>query len=139
MGSVFWITSSKKKGQNKELRCQKALEAEGWTVGFRSMTVKFGPIYKGLDLFDLFDLLAVRQEPMRGFEVPAPHWLFVSVKTYGPGHGRFAEHQRLIQKFKEDYALHNMTFELWLYHKPGYEGRGKKRAYQNGGFERIPL
>jgi len=133
------MTSSKVKGQKKELLAQKILESEGWTVFFRSHTVKFGPFFKGLDFADLFDLVASR------IVDGMPEWIFLSVKhlgSHGGGKGRTdgtSDQIARIIAFRVAYGLPSMSFQIWFWKKPGFYGRGKKRVWNPGGFERKVL
>jgi len=131
------MTSTRKKGIRVEIRCQKQLESEGYTVFFRSHTIKCGPIFRGYDFADLFDVIAVRLIEMRGFNVLAPEWLFISDKTHNSS--GLGQHKDSIKAFAEKWGLHNMRFELWRWKKPNFYGRGKARAWCKGEFERIPL
>ena len=136
------MTSTKKKGQAKELLCKKELEKEGWTVVFKSCTVKRGPCFVGLDFADLFDLVGVKTELLRndiGLNQTLGFWKFVSVKHYSSAQTKYPQHQEDIRKFKEKYILFGMSFELWLWHKPRWTGRGKNKKWVNAHFERIVI
>jgi hypothetical protein len=137
------MTSAKVKGQKKELLCANELKKENWVVVFRSMTVKQGPMYFGHDFADIFDVVAIKREPKPIPEINNWYsynalWKFVSCKTYGKS-GKFLDHQKIIKQFKEDYGLHNMEFEFWLWHKPQWEGAGKNKKWNSGGFEKITI
>ena len=119
--------NTKKKGQRKELLAQKLLEKEGWRVIFRSMTVKLGPIFRGIDVADLFDLIA-----LKGTE-----WKFISVKHYSSAQSKYPAHQSDIRKFMVDHGLSGMSFELWIWHKPAWRGRGKNKIWDEAHFEKI--
>lgn len=121
--------NTKKKGQRKELLAQKDLEKDGWRVIFKSMTVKLGPMFKGIDVADLFDLIAIK----------GTLWKFVSVKHYGSAQTKYPEHQSEIRKFMVDHGLEGMSFELWIWHKPMWRGRGKNKAWQTAHFEKIQI
>ncbi len=123
------MTSTKKKGQAKELLCKKELEKEGWNVVFRSYTIKMGPIYKGIDFASIFDVIAIK-----GME-----WKFVSVKHYGSAQTKYPEHQSEIRKFSVEHGLNGMLFELWLWHPSKWIGRGKNKKWENAHFERIEI
>lgn len=121
--------NTKKKGQRKELLAQKELEKEGWRVIFKSMTVKLGPLFKGIDVADLFDLIAIK----------GMLWKFISVKHYSSAQTKYPEHQSDIRKFMVDHGVEGMSFELWIWHKPMWRGRGKNKAWQTAHFEKIQI
>lgn len=121
--------NKKKKGERKELLCKKELEKEGWTVVFKSCTVKRGPFFVGLDFADLFDVVAVKDK----------NWRFVSVKHYGSAQTKFPEHHAQIRKFRHEHGLDGMSFELWLWHKPRWTGRGKNKKWVTAHFEKIVI
>jgi Holliday junction resolvase-like predicted endonuclease len=106
-----------KKGKTRENIAKHELEAEGYWVGFKSYTMRLGPIFKGIDLFGLFDLLAIRGD----------HWRFISVKHRKSGD--VSENRKAILNFIEQHALHNMSFELWIWHEPRTVGRGKNKKF----------
>lgn len=126
------MTSTKKKGQAKELLCKKELEKEGFIVVFKSCTVKRGPCFIGLDFADLFDVVAIKNGLKK-------IWKFISVKHYGSAQTKYPQHQEEIRKFKRDYGTINMDFELWLWHKPRWVGRGKNKKWDTAHFERIEI
>jgi len=113
-----------RKGQRKELLARKQLEEEGCRVLFKSQRTRFGPI----DFAHLFDIVAV------GFST----WRFVSCKHYGKS-GKYAQHQRDILHFAEEYFLEKMIAELWIWHRPAWVGRGKNKKWVRGYFEKIVI
>ena len=119
--------NKKKKGARKELLCQKELEREGWRVIFKSMTVKLGPMFRGIDVADIFDVIAVKNT----------QWKFVSVKHYSSAQTKYPAHQSELRKFMVDHGLNGMSFELWIWHKPAWRGRGKNKEWINAHFEKI--
>jgi hypothetical protein len=122
--------NTKKKGQRKELFAQKVLESEGWTVGFKSHTIKLGPIFKGYDFFDLFDVVAVREK----------EWKLVSVKHYSTAQTKYPDHQDKIREFALLHGIFpSMSFELWLWHKPAWRGRGKNKKWIEAHFEKLKI
>ncbi len=119
--------NKKKKGQRKELLAQKELEKEGWRVVFRAYTLKRGPIYVGIDFGDLFDVVAISEHG----------WRFISVKHYSSAQTKYPEHQEEIRQFANKHGLSGMGFELWLWHKPAWRGRGQNKHWQEAHFEKI--
>lgn len=136
--------NKKKKGERKELLCKKELEKEGWTVVFKSCTVKRGPCFVGLDFADLFDVVAVKQEKVPSYQISYPEkfmgfWKFISVKHYSSAQTKYPQHQEEIRKFREKYLLIGMFFELWLWHPSKWVGRGKNKKWENAHFEKIMI
>lgn len=121
--------NTKKKGQRKELLAQKELENEGWRVIFKSMTVKLGPMFVGIDIGDLFDIIAIKNS----------FWRFVSVKHYSSAQTKYPQHQSEIRKFMVDHGVEGMSFELWIWHKPMWRGRGKNKVWNTAHFEKIQI
>lgn len=119
------MTSTKKKGQSKELLCAKTLQAEGYSIFFRSFTVRQGPIFRAYDFANIFDVIA--GDPISGV------WRFISVKHYDSDGG--VPHREAIRKFAETYGKEGMSFEIWRWKKPAYYGRGKERKWDPGGFD----
>lgn len=91
------------------------------------MTVKLGPMFRGIDVADIFDVIAVK----------GTSWKFVSVKHYGSAQTKYPEHQSDIRKFMVDHGLAGMSFELWIWHKPMWRGRGKNKKWNDAHFEKI--
>lgn len=123
--------NKKKKGERKELLAKKQLEKEGWTVVFKSCTVKRGPCFVGLDFADLFDVI--------GLDKHHKSWKFVSVKHYSSAQTKYPQHQQEIKDFATTHGLVGMIFELWLWHKPRWTGRGKNKRWDHAYFERIEI
>ena len=121
--------NTKKKGQRKELLAQKELEKEGWRVIFRSYTIKMGPIWRGIDMADLYDLVAISDRA----------WRFISIKHYSSAQTKYPEHQQQIKEFAYRHGLDGMIFELWLWHKPAWRGRGESKHWEEAHFERIRI
>jgi len=133
--------STKSKGARKELLCAHALEKDGFVVIFKSCTVKRGPFFVGLDVADLFDVIAVKSsvtqfESKIGGFFHLMQWKFVSVKNWSDGR-KHPQHQEDIKKFKASYCLEGMSFELWLWQKPRYRGRGKDKHFEQSHWEII--
>jgi Holliday junction resolvase-like predicted endonuclease len=101
-----------RKGYRKEYLAKKEIEKEGYTLLFKSQRIRFGRID-----FGPFDLVAIRGD----------HWRFISVKHRTSGD--IAENRKAILSFMETHALHNMSFELWIWHAPRYAGRGKNKEW----------
>jgi hypothetical protein len=114
------VTSNKKKGQLKELLAQHELEADGWRVIFRSMTVRLGPIFRGLDVADCIDIIAVKSGT----------WRLISCTH----HGGESTRRRSLLQFAEEHGLQGMNFQLWAWYKAGEYGRGKNRKWEQAHF-----
>lgn len=121
------MVNTHKKGQKKELLCQKQLEAEGWITLFRSYTIKMGPIFRGIDFAQLFDVIACHEKERR--------WKFISVKNYSNSTNHLS-HRVDIHAFAQTHGLPNSSFELWNWKKPQWRGRGKSRKWVAAHFER---
>lgn len=122
--------NTSKKGWRKERECRRLLEAEGWLIVFKSIRWKWGT----LDFAKLFDTVAVRNTIT--LQEPKLEWLFISNKHFN---GRYLPHQEEIKNFKEAYGTEDMVFQLWLWHKPKWVGRGKDKHWQNSKWEIISL
>lgn len=133
--------NKKKKGERKELLCKKELEKEGWTVVFKSCTVKRGPCFVGLDFADLFDVVAVKCEQIPTYNPinrkNISYWKFVSVKHYSSAQTKYPQHQEDIRKFRNNYLLFGMDFELWIWNAPAWRGRGKNKTWSVAHWEKI--
>jgi len=119
------MTSTKLKGQKKELLCAHDLEADGYRVVFKSCTVKRGPMFVGLDFADLFDVVAVK----------GTTWKFVSCKHHGSG--AIYEDIPLIEKFVAEHGNKAyQSFEMWIWNKACYRGRGKYKKWEQAHWEK---
>lgn len=129
------MVNKHKKGQAKELLAQKDLEKDGYRVIFRSRTIKQGPIFVGIDMADLFDVVAVKGD----FGIKSwPEWKFISVKNHA-NPSKFLVHQEQIDSFKDNYWLQGMSFELWIYQRARWRGRGKNRKWVEAHWEKIMI
>ena len=124
------MVNTHKKGQRKELLCQKELQKDGYEVFFKSCTVKRGPRFFGLDFADIFDVIGAKHDDF-GIE-----WKFISCKHAGSNGGLV--HLNEIAAFKAKYGYFgvnspsgHMSFERWTWFKPGYHGRGKARKWES--------
>ena len=116
------MTSSKQKGQKKEALAANELKKDGYTIVFKSCTVRRGPCWVGLDFADLFDVVGVKYKSV---------WRFVSCKHASQGHKK---HREEIDDFIQRYALEGMSFEVWDWHK----GKGwVKWIRRLEGWERV--
>lgn len=116
------------KGQRKETMCAHELENQNWKIIFKSMTVKLGPIFRGLDVADLFDVIAIKENSKR--------WLFVSVKH---GSSFRKEHEELIKRFKFLNGLEGMEFQVWVWNPPMWRGRGKDKHFEQAHWKKIDI
>ncbi len=115
--------NTSKKGYRKEYLARLELEKDGWTTLFKSQRIRFGRI----DFGELFDLVAVQ----------GPQWRFISVKHYSSAQTKYPAHQEEIRQFIIKHGLIGMNFELWIWHKPAWRGRGKKKHWEEAHFEKI--
>jgi len=121
------MTSTKLKGQNKELMCANDLKSCGYKILFKSCTVRRGPCWVGLDFADLFDVVAVNDVRL---------WRLISCKIHGRHtHGYLAKDMCKIAAWAKQYGLSGMSFELWLWHEARHSGRGKKKHWERAHWE----
>ena len=106
-----------RKGKTKELAAKHELEEKGWRIIFKSYTLKLGPIFKGIDFADLFDIVAIKDY----------EWLFLSVSHLN-AHPR--SHLTEIIKFAEEHGVAG-SYQLWEWDKPRWRGRGKNKRWHN--------
>ncbi len=114
-----------KKGYRKEYLARLELEKEGWKTLFKSQRIRFGRI----DFAELFDIISVKENT----------WRFISVKHYSSAQTKYPMHQNQIKEFLSKHGLGGMIFELWLWHKPAWRGRGKNKHWQEAHFEKIKI
>lgn len=112
-----------KKGQNKEYIARKELEADGWTILFKSVRWRFGCID-----FGPFDIVAYRGQER----------LYISSKHLGD-FNYYLPHQEEIKKFAEEHGKQGERYELWLWDKPRWKGRGKNKIWNPGGFIKVKI
>jgi hypothetical protein len=108
-----------KRGQRKEALARKELEAEGWQIVFKSVRFRFGCI----DFANLFDIVAFKGQERR----------YISVKHLGNSN-YYLPHQEEIFKFAIKHGKSGESFELFLWDKPRWVGRGKNKVWNKGGF-----
>lgn len=104
------------KGQSKELQCRKELEKDDWVIIFKSIRTRWG----SYDLADLFDVVAVKNK----YAI----WKFISVKNYA-SFKNLPQHQEEIKKFKDTFGLEGMQYELWLWKRAKWQGRGLNKVW----------
>ena len=115
--------SSVRKGYTKEKLARDDLVKEGYLIAFKSVRWRFGTI----DFAKLFDVVAVKDTL----------WRFISVKHYGKSNN-YLPHQAEIREFKEKHSICSaMSFELWLWDKPRWTGRGSNKVWNKGGWKKI--
>lgn len=113
-----------KKGQKKEYKARKELEAEGWFIAFKSIRNRFGCI----DYSNLFDVVAYLGKNRK----------FISLKHFGKSNYHL-QHQKEIKDFKEEYGYEGESYELWIWKSPRWEGRGKNKKWFKGDFIKLIL
>jgi Holliday junction resolvase-like predicted endonuclease len=112
------------KGYRKEYYIRKQLEKDGWKIVFKSVRFRFGCI----DFANLFDVVAYKGALRK----------FISSKHLGNSNYQLP-HQGEIRQFKEEHGKDGESYELWLWDKPRWKGRGKNKVWHQGGFEIIEL
>ena len=113
-----------KKGQKKEYKARKWLEADGWFIVFKSIRNRFGCI----DMANLFDVVAYKGKNRK----------FISLKHFGKSN-YYLQHQEEIKAFKKEYGYEGESYELWLHKSPRWEGRGKNKKWFKGDFIKLIL
>lgn len=119
-----------KKGWKKERECRKLLQKQGWQVVFKSIRWKYGT----LDFAGLFDTVAVRKAISQA--EPKLEWLFVSNKhdtSYRKAH------LTQIQAFKEAFGIEEGLWQVWIWIKPKWTGRGSKKQWQQAKWQIIEV
>jgi Holliday junction resolvase len=112
------------KGYRKEKLARDQLRKNGWFVAFKSVRFRFGCV----DFAQLFDIVACKGKI----------WLFISVKHLNQGN-YYLEHQREIKAFKDVYGFDGMIFQLWLWDKGRYTGRGKNKVWKEAEWNKIEV
>ncbi len=111
-----------KKGYTKEKRCRDELKEEGWMIVFKSIRFRFGCV----DFAGLFDVVAYKGEERK----------FISCKHFGKKYNNYLPHQKEISDFKKKHGLRDESYELWIWHHPKYEGRGKNKVWVKGHWDK---
>lgn len=140
------MVNRKKKGDRKELRCANELKVEGYKIVFRGMTVKIGPMFKGLDFADCIDVVGCG---IYRYPVLAPKtysdgtiddgktqikiWRFISCTH----EGHTAEKITALKEFADEWRLPKMMFEVWSWLPAKWKGRGKKKVWRQAGWEKV--
>lgn len=118
--------NTSRKGWKKERECRVLLESEGWKIVFKSIRWRFGT----LDFAGLFDTVAVKSSPS------GTQWLFISNKHFN---GYHLQHQEAIRQFKQYSGQGNMLFQLWIWRKPQWRGRGENKKWHRATWEVIDI
>lgn len=100
--------NTKRKGERKENKCVHELVRNGFSVFFKSCTVKRGPFFIGLDFADLFDVVAARPAARQ----PYNQWLFISVKNK-KADSSFGDHRDKIREWASKYLPIEASVQLW--------------------------
>ena len=111
-----------KKGQKKELLARRELEKDNWFVVFKSIRWRFGCI----DFANMFDIVAYKNKERK----------FISCKHFN---GYYLPHQEEIKQFKEAYGYPGESYELWIWHKPIWRGRGINKKWSEAHWDKIVL
>lgn len=118
------------KGWKKERECRKLLEEQGWKIVFKSIRWRWGT----LDFAGLFDTVAVRLNVIN--QEPVKEWLFVSNK-YDTSNSK--AHQTAIKSFKDTFGIEEGVYQVWVWNKPKWIGRGSKRQWQRAKWKIITI
>lgn len=118
------------KGWRKERECRRILEAQGYKCVFKSIRWRWGT----LDFAGLFDSVFVRK--IVEIEEPKLEWLFISNK-YDSSYSK--AHYDLIQSFIGEFGIEEGVYQIWVWHKPKWVGRGAQRHWQEAKWEIIPV
>jgi hypothetical protein len=118
------MVNTAKKGYTKEKRARDELTKDGYLIAFKSIRWRFGCI----DFAKLFDVVAIGKD-VRGDLI----WRFISCKHFGNSNN-YLPHQEEIRNFKQQYSIgpEHMSFEVWIWHKPKWEGRGSNKKWVEG-------
>ena len=127
---INFMVNTAKKGWRKERECRKILEEQGYKIVFKSIRWRWGT----LDLAGLFDTLAVRKI-VKNHE-PKLEWLFISNK-HSTNYRK--AHYTLIQAFIGEFGIEEGVYEVWVWNKPKWVGRGLNRHWQNARWEVISV
>jgi hypothetical protein len=133
----YRMTSTAKKGYSKEKLARDLLKAQGWQIMFKSIRWRFGTF----DFGELFDIVAYKgtTEWVQAGVFPAGVYRkYISVKHLGDSN-RYLAHQNAISEFQDRFGLEGESYELWLWDKPRWKGRGTNKTWHKGGFEVIIL
>jgi len=102
------------KGYTKEKACRDELVKDGWIIPFQSVRTRWATY----DFGDLFDVVAYKGKMRK----------YISCKHLGAGN-YYLQHQCEIKKFVEQYGLQSESYELWLWDKARWHGRGYKKIW----------
>jgi hypothetical protein len=91
-------------------------------IVFKSVRFRFGCI----DFANLFDVVAYKDKERK----------YISVKHFN---GYYLLHQQEIKDFKQKYGNERESYELWIWFKPHWEGRGKNKIWKRAEFRKIIL
>jgi len=111
-----------KKGQRKEYKARKELEADGWFIAFKSIRNRMGCIDFGHE----FDIVSYRGKERK----------YISCKHFGKSN-YYLQHQEEIREFKKEYGLPIESYELWIWESPRWRGRGKNKSWFVGGWIKL--
>jgi Holliday junction resolvase len=116
--------SNVQKGYKKEKLIRDELKKDGWKIVFKSVRWRFGTI----DFAGLFDVVAYKGQER----------LYISSKHLGD-FNYYLPHQEEIKKFAEEHGKQGERYELWLWDKPRWKGRGKNKIWNPGGFIKVKI
>jgi len=94
------MTNPRAKGSRTERRAKKELELCGWNVYRVPGAIRFN---KGVDLFGLWDLLALKDKQRKWIQCKTNKWVNL----------------RPFQAFKREYGNEYDSFEIWTWYEPG--------------------
>lgn len=109
------------KGYTKEKACKDSLLADGWIIPFQSIRTRWATY----DYADLFDVVAYKGKERK----------FISCKHFG--HDYYLKHQQEIRSFLKEHGLPGESYELWMWSKARYRGRGKAKHWEEAAWKII--
>lgn len=116
--------NTSKKGYTKEKACRDELKKNGWKIPFQSVRTRWATY----DYGDLFDVVAYKGKDRK----------FISCKHLGNSNF-YLPHQEEIRRFKEEHGLPGESYELWLWSKARWRGRGKNKHFEDAKWEKVTI
>jgi hypothetical protein len=115
------MVNKAKKGYRKEKLARDILVSEGWQIFFKSIRFRFGCI----DFANRFDIVAYKDSKRK----------FISCKH----DGSYLPHEQDIKDFADKYGKYGESYELWIWHKGAWRGRGENKKFIEPYFEKKVL
>jgi hypothetical protein len=132
-------------GQKKELLARKMLEAEGYTILFKSQRVRFGKVDFGppdiligkTKVSRKVDIVGIHSTPLKLSPGSIITMKLISVKST-KSRSNFALHQQELEKYWGALTP-GICVELWIYRKGQWRGRGAKKHFEPPNWEKIKI